>query len=103
VNPNSADRPLFRDERPGDSAESIVRLEAERDRAVFNLQLEREKFKRLQAEFDRRETDLLQVELDRKVLLSRLEQAEEFVSNMRASRGWRLLERIRALVGRRWD
>lgn len=83
--------------------ESIARLEAERDRAAFNLQLEQEKFKRLQTEIVRLETDLLQLELDNKVLLSRLQSAEGFARTVRTSRGWRLLERLRSLVGRRWD
>jgi septal ring factor EnvC (AmiA/AmiB activator) len=76
-------------------------LEAPED-TLFALRQTRAHAARLEAELRRIEHQMAQVEADRAALQSRLDERDSYVAAIHRSGGWKLLQKIRDLVGRRW-
>lgn len=82
--------------------ERLGRLEVELSQLGFELELARSGKANVEAEVRRLERRVAQLEADRAALQSRLDERERYVGAIHASGGWKLLQYVRGLFGRKW-
>ena len=82
--------------------ERLGRLEVELSQLGFELELARSGKANVEAEVRRLERRVAQLEADRSALQSRLDERELDGGAIHASGGWKHLQSIRGLFGRRW-
>ncbi len=82
--------------------EELARLRVRLAEAGFENTLARQGMDRLRAEIRKLERQLSNSEAARASLRSRLGERERYVSAIHASGGWKLLQFLRGLFGRRW-
>jgi chromosome segregation ATPase len=75
--------------------EQLKTLTFERDLADI-------KAKRLTGEVQTLQSQLASIQADRSILQNRLADRERYVQAVEASLGWRIVERIRKVLGRGW-
>ncbi|MGZ7032800.1 MAG: hypothetical protein ACXVIJ_12615 [Thermoanaerobaculia bacterium] len=75
--------------------EQLKTLTFERDLADL-------KAKRLTGELQTLQSRLASIQADRSILQNRLADRERYVQAVEASLGWRIVERIRKVLGRGW-
>lgn len=85
-----------------DGTAEAVRAEVERDGLRFELSLSRRAEERLIDEIRRCENRLAQSEAEKAALRGRLAEREQYLGAIHTSAGWRLLQFVRGLFGRRW-
>jgi Skp family chaperone for outer membrane proteins len=69
---------------------------------LFERDLARRIQKRLETEIQRLQNHVAAIEADRNALRQRLDERERYLGALHASRGWRILQALRGLFGRRW-
>ena len=71
-------------------------------KVAFERDLADVKAKRLTGEVQSLQSQLASLQADRTILQNRLADRERYLQAIEASRGWRVIERIRKVVGRGW-
>lgn len=82
--------------------EEFARLRASSEAAVFDRDLAFERERRTAAEVKRLELRLSETRAELAALRNRLEERERYLNAIHHSGGWRLLQGLRGLLGRRW-
>lgn len=77
-------------------------LEVRLAEALAERDLAREVRKRAEEEARRLERELANARADVSAVLARLSERESYVRNLHASSGWKALQALRGLFGRRW-
>lgn len=77
-------------------------LELRIEALEFELQLSRRIQDRLESEIQRLHHHIAALEADRASIRNRLDERERYVAGVHASVGWKALQWVRGLVGRRW-
>ena len=83
-------------------AEELARLQARLDAAIFDRDLALERERRALGEGRRLELRLSDSQAEITALRSRVEERERYLGAIHSSLGWRLLQRFREFLGRRW-
>jgi hypothetical protein len=86
----------------GVEGEAETRLRTRLETALFEVSLARETHARFEKELRRLSHQLAASESERASLVSRLAERERYVKAIHGSSGWRLLQSVRGLFGRRW-
>jgi septal ring factor EnvC (AmiA/AmiB activator) len=81
---------------------SLARLEVRLDEATFERDLARQTVKRLEREMRQMEHQVAQARSEEVGLRSRLDERERYIAALHGSKGWRLLQGVRRVFGRRW-
>ncbi len=84
-----------------DSAE-IASLREQLKKLAFDRDLAEVKAKRLTAELLALHSQLASLQADRTIQQNRLSDRERYVQAVESSLGWRVVERIRKVIGRGW-
>ena len=79
-----------------------ARLRVRLEEAQFALELSRRSAAGLEAEVRLLEHRLAQAEADRAAVQSRLDERESYVAAIHRSEGWKLLQKLRGFLGKRW-
>jgi chromosome segregation ATPase len=85
-----------------DPESELAALEVRLEEAVAECDLAREARKRAEEEARRLKQELALVKLDLSAVRGRLNERETYVKNLHASAGWKALQAVRGLFGRRW-
>ena len=80
----------------------LAALEVRLSEEAAERNLAREAKRRAEEEARRLKQELALVRLDLSALRERLNERETYVKNLHASTGWKALQAVRALFGRRW-
>ena len=86
----------------GPCEEALGRESVRAEQALFERDLARTEAARLGEELRRLERRVAQLDADRGSLQARLDERERYVGAIHASGGWKLLQSVRGLFGRRW-
>lgn len=81
---------------------SLARLEVRLDEVIFERDLARQTVKRLERETRQMERQVAQLRSEETALRNRLDERERYVAALHGSRGWKLLQALRGVFGRRW-
>jgi septal ring factor EnvC (AmiA/AmiB activator) len=81
---------------------SLARLEVRLDEVTFERDLARQTVKRLEREMRQMEHQVAQARSEEVALRSRLDERERYIAALHGSKGWRLLQGVRHVFGRRW-
>ena len=84
------------------TGEMVARAEARLTHAVLELDIARAACARLENELRLAEGRLAESEMARISLEARLAERDHYVRALHGSRGWKLLQGLRSLFGRRW-
>lgn len=85
--------------RPSETdAETLSRLE----QALFDLEMARAIRERLEADRAQLGQRIAALEADRAALRKRIDERQSYIEAINASVAWRVVQRIRALFGRKW-
>lgn len=95
------DRPLTTPAADG-LREEFARLRARAEAALFDRDLALERERRTAGEVNRLELRLSETRAELAALRSRLDERERYLGAIHHSGGWRLLQGVRGLLGRRW-
>lgn len=82
--------------------EETARLRTRAEAALFDRDLALERERRTAAEVERLELRLSETRAELASLQSRLEEREKYLGAIHHSGGWRFLQGLRGLLGRRW-
>jgi hypothetical protein len=77
-------------------------LREQLNKMTFERDLAEAKAKRLTGEVQSLQSQLASLQADRTILQTRLSDRERYLSAIEDSAGWKMVERIRNLVGRGW-
>lgn len=77
-------------------------LREQLNKVVFERDLAEAKARRLTGEMQSLESQLASLQADRTLLQTRLADRERYLQAVEASLGWRMVERIRKVIGRGW-
>ncbi len=85
-----------------DAEAELAALEVRLQETLAERDLAREGRRRLEGEVRRLEQELAHARQDLDAVRRRLAERETYVNNLHASRGWKALQAVRGIVGRRW-
>lgn len=80
----------------------VALLREQLNKMTFERDLAEAKARRLTGEVQSLESQLASLQADRTILQTRLSDRERYLGAIERSRGWKMLERFRSLVGRGW-
>jgi predicted nucleic acid-binding Zn-ribbon protein len=80
----------------------LAHVEVRLEQALAERDLARQGRRRLEEEVRRLEQELAHAKLDLAAVRERIAERETYVRNLHSSRGWKALQAVRGLFGRRW-
>jgi uncharacterized protein YlxW (UPF0749 family) len=80
----------------------VAWLREELSKTSFERDLAEAKARRLTGEVQSLQSQLASLQADRTILQTRLADRERYLTAIEASLGWRIVERVRTMVGRGW-
>jgi hypothetical protein len=84
------------------TSEKVARAEARLTHAGLELEIARATCARIETELRLAEDRLAVSEMARISLEARLAERDQYVQALHGSRGWKLLQGLRSIFGRRW-
>ena len=85
-----------------DPESELAALEVRLEEAIAERDLARETRKSAEEEIRRLRQELAHSKMDLTALRGRLNERETYVRNLHGSAGWKALQAVRGLFGRRW-
>ena len=83
-------------------ASELARATAQLEKIAFQRDLAFQKAERLAVEVDRLEAQCVSLVADRDLLQTRLAERDSYLKAIESSLGWRMMQQLRSIFGRRW-